>query len=522
MSDTVKATEASYSSDIRIDMSREFIFQNFPRIRRENSPLYGVDKADDVVIEPVNFDMLNYLFMRQGTYMILFGGVWSKQTQNVIDQVNYLARRHGVERVYLFDFSADGTARASIKQDITAHEYYIGPGKKEVNPFAVYNYLYGEMVTRHLTNLDSWVEQNTGSGEAITYLDLYRDPVTVPDLTKPFLFLYNKDNAVDNAGSGIQADTFPIVWAAELGNEPESGSENITEELEQKIFNHVGEDDCVITPYSCADYIRESFQRNDRGHSPKTEDAFQKDEQINLEAIPFQVYYWMLQQKGTFLFLLAGPWCANSQAVVATVNDYAVANHVRVYMMDSRLDSKHAIDFWKYPRKNELTMTCPPMLPYFVEIWEKYLPGANVVIANNRGGRSIQPAIKYTDADGKTHTVLRVGIPYCFAYNKDHCDKHGAAPVLASFQNESVELINISEKFVYHEPSYRELKATAYKVFYAYQADLGMDVKDILIDRTAPIVEGELPPHIETVAYYKAHDWYQEPKDPDAIELCGI
>lgn len=515
MNNTAKT---SYSSDIHTDMNKEFVRQNFPLIRRENNPVYGVEQTDEIAIEPVNFDMLNYLLMRQGTYLILFGGVWSKETQNVIAQVNFLARKHGVERVYLYDFSADGTAEANIKQDITAHEYYIGPNKKEVNPFAIYNYLYGEMVTRHLTNLNSWVAKKTGSGSDITYLNLYRDPVTVPNLTEPFLFLYNKDNTVDNTDSGVKASVFPIVWAAELGNE----TGNVEEELGEKIFCHIGEGGCAITPYSSADYIREAYVKNGRGHAFKTEDAFTPDEPIHLQPISFQVYYWLLQQEGTFLFLLAGPWCANSQAAVATVNDYAVANQVRVYVMDSRLDSKHAIDFWQYPRKNELTMTCPPMLPYFVEIWEKHLPGVSVVVATSRRGRVIQPTITYTDEEGTGHTVLRVGIPYCFAYNKDHCDSNGPAPVLASFQNEAIELINTSSKFVYHEPAYRELKATTYKVFYAYQADLGQKVTDITIDRTAPIVEGKPVPHVETVAYYKAHDWYQEPKDPDAVELCGI
>ncbi|MCD7861964.1 MAG: hypothetical protein LUG61_00280 [Lachnospiraceae bacterium] len=506
--------EKSYSSDISMDMNREFVWQNFLRIRWENSPVYGAANSGEVVIEPVNFDMLNYLFMRTGTYLILFGGVWSKETQNVIDQVNFYARKYGVERVYLFDFSADGTAEATIKQDITAHEYYVGPGKKEANPFAVYNYLYGEMVTRHLTNLNSWVCKKIGSGEDITYLNLYRDPVTVPNLTEPFLFLYNKDNTVDNADSGIEADTYPIVWAAELEEDKEGQVD--------KFFSRIGENNCAVTPYSQADYIREAFAQNGRGHSFKTEDAFREDEQINLEAVSFQVYYWLLQQKGTFLFLLAGPWCANSQAAVATVNDYAVANQVRVYMTDSRLDSKHAIDFWQYPRRNELTMTCPPMRKYFVEIWEDDLPGACVVCFTSRRGRSVQPTLSYQDETGQDHTVLRVGIPYCFAYDRDHCDANGAAPVLASFQNEAIELINISDKFVYHDPLYRELKAASYKVFYAYQADLGKKMTDITIDRTAPIVEGEMPKHVETVAYYKAHDWYQEPEDPEAVHLCTI
>ncbi len=506
-----------YSSDIRINMNREFVYQNFPAIRRENDPVYGVSGSDEVALEPVNFDTLNYLLMRPGTYMVLFGGVWSQNTQSVIGRVNSLARRHGVDTVYFFDFSADGTEEGNIKQDITAHEYYTGPDKKEVNPFAVYNYLYGEVVTRYLTNLNGWVEKKVGSGDDITYLNLYRDPVTVPNLTEPFLFIYNKDNTVDHSGCGVKADTYPIVWAAELGE----ADDHTEQELEEKIFAHVGEGDCVITPYTPGDYMREAYAINGRGHAFKTEDAFKEGEQINLHAICFQVYHWLLQQEGTFMILLAGPWCANSQAAIATVNDYAVANHVRVYVTDSRLDSKHAIDFWKYPRKNELTMSCPPMRKYYMEIWRKYLPGATVMCSmNGRPGRIRKPILEYINENGETETALSVGIPYCYAYNKDHEGGHGHKnPILASFHNETMELINTSEKFAYYAPTYQEFKASVYKVIYAYMEDLGLKAEEITIDRTAPIVEGKPVKHVETVAYYKEYDWYQEPEDPKAINL---
>ncbi|MCD8106243.1 MAG: hypothetical protein LUF35_14930 [Lachnospiraceae bacterium] len=450
MNNTEASEEKQFSSDIRINMGREFVYQNFPGIRKENDPVYGAADSGEVVIEPINFDALNYLFMREGTYVVLFGGVWSAGTQELIGQVNYYAGKYGVDTVYLFDFSADGTAEGTIKQDITAHEYYIGSDKKETSPFAVYNYLYGEVVTRYLTNLDSWVKKKIGGGDDITYLNLYRDPVTVPNLTEPFLFIYNKDNTIDHSGDSAQADTYPIVWAAELDG---CSGQTETESVES-IFRHVRENNGSVTPWTPADYVREAYAKNGRGHGFKTEDAFTADEPINLQAVPFQVYRWILKQKGTFLLMLVGPWCANSQAAVATVNDYAVANHVRVYMTDSRLDSKHAIDFWKYPRKNELTMSCPPMRKYYVDIWENDLTGAPIMNASIRRGRILQPTVDYTDETGRQHSVLSVGIPYCYAYNKDHTGGRDGArrPVLSSFHNETMELINTSERFVYYAP----------------------------------------------------------------------
>ena len=44
---SMKTSETKpYSSDIRINMNREFVYQNFPAIRRENDPVYGVSGSD--------------------------------------------------------------------------------------------------------------------------------------------------------------------------------------------------------------------------------------------------------------------------------------------------------------------------------------------------------------------------------------------------------------------------------------------------------------------------------------------
>ncbi len=497
-----------FSSDINIDMNREFVYWNYPLLRKSNSPVYGAASSKEVVFQPLDIDSLCYLLMSKGTYMILFGGVWSSATQSVIDQVNYYARKHGVDTIYLFDFSADGTAGGTIKQDIRAHEKYIGSDKKESNPFAIYNYIYGEIVTRYLTNLNDWVDEKIGSGNDITYLNLYQDAVTVPNLTEPFLFIYDSENTENNSGCRHLADYYPIVWAAEL----KEASEHTGEELEDKIFSHIKKDECVITPYTYADYIRESFAMNKRGHAFKTEDCFKAGEQINLCRINFQVFRWILQQKGSFVFVLAGPWCVNSQAAAPVINDCAVANNTRVYMTDIRLDGKHPIDFWKYPRKNQLTMGCPPMLKYEVELWEKFLPAAPVMTSINPNlpyDRHV--TTEYTDEDGKVHSILNVGIPYLFAYNTEHKDWSGhRRPLLATYHNESFELINCSENFIYHAPNYREYKAGTYQVFYAYKKDMGETPSHDKVDRTAPVVPGEPVQHVETVAYYKHHDWYQD------------
>ncbi len=507
---TLEEAEEHFSSEFEVDMTKEFVYWNYPLLRKDQDPVYGVPYSDDVVFRPLDIDELCYLLMSKGTYMILFGGVWSSATQSVIGRINYFAHKYGVKDIYLFDFSADGTENASIKRDLTEQPEYDGPGKKAPNDFAIYNYIYGEIVTRFLTNLNDWAANKAYGKNDITYLNLYQDAVSVPDLKEPFLFIYNSENTADHSGCGTAAEHYPIVWAAEL----HEADETTDAELEGKIFSHVNEEGCIITPYSYSDYIREAFAMNGRGHSFKTQDAFNKDEQINLCKINFQVFRWILQRKGSYVFMIGGPWCAYSQGAAATVNDYAVANNSRVYMSDIRLDSKHPIDFWKYPRKNELTISCPPMKKYDIELWEKYFPNARIQCR-------IDPdlpyksnlTVDYTDEDGKLHQVLRVGVPYLLSYNKDHMGPHGHTDPLLATRHDAGELINYSDEYIYNEPLYQWFCASMYRIFYYYKKSLGKEVSDITIDRTSPIVPGERPPHVETVAYTKEHDWYKERAD---------
>lgn len=497
----------TFSSDISIDMSREYVYWNYPLLRKSQDPVYGVESAKEVVFQPVDLDTLCYVLMSEGTHLILFGGVWSQATQSVIGRINYFARKYGADTIYLYDFSSDGTEYGSIKRDLTEQEDYDGPDKKDSNPFAIYNYLYGEIVTRHLKNLNDWVANKANGKNDITYLNRFQEAVSVPNLTEPFLFLFNKDNTVDHSGCGAHAGACPILWAAELGY---AGADTDSI-LEEKIFSHVAEGKDAPAPYTMEDYFRESFAKNERGHSFKTEDAFGPDEKINLCKVSFPVFWWIIRQRGSFVLQLAGPWCAYSQGSVATMNDYAVANDVRVYMTDIRLDSKHAIDFWQYPRRNELTISCPPMRKYYMELWEKYFPGALIENTNKTGQAwSKDILLEYTDEAGAVHRAFRVGVPYMMSYNKDHLDQDGRCAPLLATRHDAGELINCSEEFVYHEPTYREFRASLYKIFQAYKKSLGEEAEEPEIDRTAPIVPGRPVRHAETAVYTKEHDWYKE------------
>lgn len=524
-----------FSSSMEFDMDHEFIYDKYPYLHKEVNHEYGVSTTDEIVFRPVCFDELAYLLRAEGTHMILFGGSWSFKMQSAMDRINHCAKKYGVDTIHCFDFRCDGENEdTTFKADITAQRTYDGPGKRFPISLADCNYIYGELVTRYLTNLNDWVADQVGTREDITYLNLYQDAVTVPNLREPFLFLYNKDNRVDYSGAVRQesynndSECYPIIaameiecyrdestgrlYASQTAQNEQTEIPDLCAVLEKKIFQYVGRDGNTITPYTHSDYIRDAYRRNGRGHAFKTQDAFSEKEPIYLQAVSWPMMQWLLSQKGTFLFCLGGPWCANTQAAVATFNDYAIANNVRIYMMDMRLDSKHPIDFWKYPRLNEMKLSSFGMSKYYFELWEKFLPGAPVTTSLNPNAPAWARNVTTTetDAHGVTHAALSVGVPYLFAYNKDTLSERGGpAPVLSVCQ-EMYELIDCSNRYVYHAPNYRCITAHCYAVFYAYCHRLGVQVQDISVDRTTPLQSGEPVRHVETVAYHKSHNWYQE------------
>ncbi len=516
-------TSGKYTSDIHTDMSKEYMYHAYRYLSKKNSPLYGAGSPDEVTIKPVYFDNLCYLLSAEGTHVVLFGGTWSELTQGVIDRINYYARRYGVDTVYTFDFYADGKSPdTNIKSDITAQDTYDGPDKTATVGCADCNYIYGELCEHFLTNLNDWVEGKTGSGDDIRWLNLYQDVVTSPNLHEPFLFVYNKDNKTDFSGAGAARDTYPVISAMEIRSWRGADGKMYKDEactvpdadfdirLTGTVFEKIGPEG--TSPYTDADYMYDAFKMNERGHAYKTEDAFKKGEQINLQPVCLPQLRWMLDQDGTYLILFAGAWCANSQAGVATVNDFAVANNVRVYVFDTRLDGKYPIDFWKYPRMHELKMTHPALMDVNFEIWEKKLPGAPMLCSIRKSGdawlNTDKATLDYTDKKGISHSIVPVNLPYLLACDTKLTDDKGyPQPVLAGCNHGGIELINCLETFVYSRPRYRLYTAGIYSVMDKYCKHLGQEVRDITIDRTAPIVEGEPKRHTETVAYHKDHDW---------------
>ena len=290
------------SSDAAQDAGKAYYNADYEHLNDANS-----------VYQSITWEEAVYLFQQEGNYLILLGGSWCGNTTSVIDYVNQAAKAAGVTTVYNLDFRLDGaTGDTHIRETNTS-----------TKSGAAYNYLYGELVTRYLTNLNDWVEYTADSDSALTYTNAEGAEVTVPKVQVPFLFIYNKDNTVNNKGESEEGKTYPIVYGFEkmvFRTEDGQGLESYTfdgenyvaapvtdyaQQLDDAIFSHIGEGEGKITlsSFTDADYIRLAYNEK----SGKT--IFEENEQINIETVTYKQLNWLLQQEGNYLILLGGAWC---------------------------------------------------------------------------------------------------------------------------------------------------------------------------------------------------------------------
>lgn len=497
------AVNMSYTSSTSQNLDKEYFLQDYTYLQKENSPTYGVDSADEVVFQSLTYEELNYLLQQEGNYLILLGGSWCPNTTSVIDYINYYANQYGVDTVYNFDFRLDGTDRAThIRENITAQESYTGEDKAGSSyAGADYNYLYGELVERYLTNLNDWVEYQVGTDSDLTYIDAQGEERTVAKVQVPFLFLYNKDNTVNNSGAEENENntnengTFPIVYGFEkmVYRDAEGGDAVYTdsqtqdettlvadyaEQLENAVFKHIQDENIVLSTYSDADYVRDAFAANtDAERRAKAKDIFAADEQINIRTLTYRQFDWLLQQEGDFLILLGGAWCGNTQAVIATINDYAVANDLTVYLYDTRLDNRYAADFWGYEPDLNTRSNDSVFANLYVDPVTKYL--TNIVTLDT------EQTISYTDEDGQEIVAARLQVPYLLAYNKDALDEDGLPAPITGYYEQMLVLDDSEDDYVYSEENYAAYKAGVYGVIEGYAKGTGITPKEISVDRSA-------------------------------------
>ena len=472
----VSAAEVN-SSEATQDVGKAYYKADYEYLDDENS-----------VFQSITWEEAVYLFEQEGNYLILLGGSWCGNTNAVIDYINDAAKAAGVDTIYNRDFILDGNGNKN------AHIRETNGSNK---PGATYNYLYGELVTKYLTNLNDWVEYTVDSDSALTYTNADGVDVTVPKVQVPFLFLYNKDNTVNNNGESEDGKTYPIVYGYEkMLNRDENGlytasyeakpdggydviktpydSNTYVQELNDAVFSHIGtgEGKVTLSSFTDADYIRLAY--NER--SGKT--IFEANEQINIRTLTYKQLEWLLGQEGNYLILLGGAWCGNTQAIIDIVNDYAVANNVIVYNFDTKLDGGYAKKYWGYTGEVHIRDSKNVFANLYVDLVREYFDNIETEYTIESGNY-----ISYqTDpADESTKVIAnKLQVPYFLAYNKDTVDNDGHDTPILSFVEKMYVLDETSEDYIGSEANYADYTTAAFSVIKAYAEKTGITATNIV------------------------------------------
>ena len=372
----------------------------------------------------------------------------------MIGYIDEVAKEYGVETIYNLDFRLDGTNRSSHIRETNG-----ATSQDAVISGSLYNYLYGELVSRYLTNLNDYVEYTVDSESAVTYTNASGEDVTVPKVQVPFLFLYNRDNVTEDG------DAAPIVAGLEL---MKTRDDFVTDEQENEeaVFETVA--GVTLSAFTDADYIRAAY--NEKAE----QEIFTADEPIRIETLTYRQLQWLLDQDGSYLILLGGSWCGNTQAVIKIINDFAVANHVTVYNFDTKLDGGYARKFWGYEKDLHIRDNSNEFVGLYVNLVSEYFPNIETEYAIDSENN-----IFYTNEDGETVTVNKLQVPYLLAYTKGLEDDIGHFVPITAYHEQMLTLKEDREDYVYAEENYAAYTEGAFAVFESYADQLGIEAVNI-------------------------------------------
>ena len=461
------------SSDSKYDVGKAYYNSDYNYLNDEIS-----------VFQSITWEQAVYLFQQEGNYLVLFGGSWCPNTTAVIDYINEAAKNAGVDTIYNLDFRLDGTTGDSHIRETNGSE----------KSGAAYNYLYGELVTRYLTNLNDWVEYTVDSESALTYTNSEGKDITVSKAQVPFLFLYNKDNTVNNAGDTIEGEKYPIVYGFEkmlyrdangekaLFTDRETQNEttrvtDYTEQLNNAIFDHIGtsSDKYALSTFTDADYIRLAYnEKSDRN-------IFKNGDRINIQTVTYKQLEWLLGQDGNYLILFGGSWCGNTQAVIDIINDYAVENDLIVYNFDTKLDGGYAKKNWGYSEEVHIRDSNNVFAKWYVDLVNEHLDNIETEYTIESGNYIYYLA---DPADENTKVIAnKLQVPYLFAYNKDIVDANGHDTPILGHAEKMYVLDESSEDYIGNKKNHEDYTTAVLDVINAYKTTT--NVSKVISDTTS-------------------------------------
>lgn len=426
---------------------------------------YAYLEDSDSVFSSLTLEEAIYLFRQEGNYLLLLGGSWCGNTTPVIGYIDQVAKEYGIDTIYNLDFRLDGTNRASHIRETNG-----ASAGDAVLPGSLYNYLYGELVTNYLVNLNDYVEYQVDTESALTYTDADGKEITVPKVQVPFLFLYNRDN------TDADGNPAPIVAGLELMKvrddfvtDNAENTEAVDEYkaiLRESVFDAASETE--LSSFSGADYIRLAY--NEKAE----QEIFTPDEQINIQPITYKQLTWLLEQDGSYLILLGGSWCGNTRAVIKIINDYAVRNHVTVYNFDTKLDGGYARKFWGYDKDLHIRDNSNEFVGLYVDLVSEYFPNIETEYAIDSENN-----IFTVNAEGETVTVNKLQVPYFLAYTRGLEDDIGHFVPITAYHEQMLTLDADAEDYVYSEENYAAYTAGIYAVIQSYADQLGIEAFDL-------------------------------------------
>lgn len=448
-------------SAVDYPLETEYVYKDFNEHSLADVPRQGVEtfENDEVVFQDITYEQMINMFQKEGNYLFVLNGSWCHNSRAMAPYLNEYAKEYGVDTIYAYDFDLDNNDNGNTFVRMTN-----GSENAGVN----FNYMYGEVVEQYLTNIDDWIEYPSSSEAAITFTNSKGEDVTTSRIQQPILFLYNKDNTVDNSESGNGSTKCPVVYAFEkmvdrdeegvyVKEQDEEGNDvtdedgnpvrkYITDEYKaelKKIFDFMKDNNVELSEYTDDEYFRSAY--------PSLADA----EKINLQVVTYRQFGWLLRQSGNALYMVGGAYDEATQNNIAKVNDYAVANDVKVYLFDPAVDGRISEDVWGYKNSGDIMTTGSVISFMYTDLIEESLTN---LTTNEFDESNDDTCVVYENAAGQETKVPKLPLSYIFAYNKDATDEDGLpAPVVA----------------------YSENGENIFSVFEGYAAGAGVEAKDV-------------------------------------------
>lgn len=469
--ETLADTKAQLSS-VDYDFEKEYSFGDFNR--HSNSDMDrqdGIDTFDDkdIVFQDITYDQLMELMQKEGNYLIQLSGSWCHNSRAMSPSVNEYAKANGIKTIYSYDFNVDNGDDGSMFVRMTN-----GTDTKGT----AYNYMYGEMVSKYLTNLDDWVEYPSDSDSAISYTNAQGKEVTVAKLQQPIIFLYNKDNKTNNSGKNSNRSSYPIVYAFERmverdskglyenkldkdGNKilDENGKtvrEYVTEDYRadlKKMFDFIKKNKITMSEYTKENYIRDSF--NSYG-----KEIFASNEKVNIYPVTYRQLEWLTDQDGNSIIMFGSPDSEKTRAVISMVNKYAVANNVKVYLYNPEIDGGYTINKLGYTQNTNILEEESPVVDMYKNLIDRHF-------TNIEGTSSME--------DG----TAVISEPYLFEFNKDAKDEDGFAAPIAVYSLMPYTENSEARYYIGKDKNYQACKESIKTVFDKYGEYTGLKIKDI-------------------------------------------